>query len=143
MLHWSKLDTSTVSDMHIQFKELLAVVHAAEEHGSSFRNKIVRFGLDNQSDCFAVKKLSSSCPHMMSLLRRLAAAQCRYNFDAVAVHVGRRFNALADLATRFQALTEFDALLPPGVTTGPIVRRCRCDSPVSYTHLTLPTICSV
>merc|ERR1712185_793016 len=65
----------------------------------------------------------------MALLRRLATAQCRYNFDVVAVHVSRRYNSLADLATRFQALSEFNALLPDGVVVGPLVRRCRIASP--------------
>ena len=68
---------------------------------------------------------------MMDLLRRLARAMCEHNFDVAAVHVSRRFNELADMATRFQALAEFDALLPPGVTAGPVVRRCRCASPAS------------
>ena len=131
VLHWSQLDASTVDEKHIQYKELIAVVHAAEEHGESFRNRIVRFGLDNQPDCFAVNRLSSGCPLMMNLLRRLARAMCEHNFDVVAVHVSRQFNELADMATRFQALAEFDALLPHDVTAGPVVRRCRCASPAS------------
>ena len=41
---YASVSADTVANRHIQYKELLAVVHAAEEHGDSFRNRIVRFG---------------------------------------------------------------------------------------------------
>ena len=128
-LHWSRWSPGVVHQDHMQFKELVALAHACEEHGPSFRNKIVRFGCDNSSVCYAVNRQSSSCPRVMQLLRRIADAQCRYNFEAVAVWVSRRYNDIADLCTRFQALAEFETHLPPGVAVSDRVCVCRTSSP--------------
>ena len=129
VLYWGTFTADAVTDTHIQYKELTAIVHAAEQHAADFTNKVVRFGCDNAAVCYAVNRLSSSCPDMMQLLRRLADAQCAHNFDCVACHVPRRFNDLADMCTRFQALAEFDNHLPLDVAVDPTVKRCRCSSP--------------
>ena len=114
-LHWSRWSHETVTQKHIQYKELVALVHCMLEYGERFSNRIVRFGVDNSSVCYAANKLSSRCPTLMSLLRQLANAQCQHNCDAVAVHVSRQFNELADLATRFDSLQEFKKFLPATV----------------------------
>ena len=131
VLHWSRWHPDTVTTAHIQYKELVALVHCMEEYGERFANQIVRFGVDNSSVCYASNKLSSRCPALMTLLRRLASAQCEHNCDAVAVHVSRQFNELADLATRFSSLQEFDAFLPSTVATPDAdrTRTCRTSSP--------------
>ena len=131
VLHWSRWDARTASERHMQYKELVALVHAAEEHGAQFANRVVRFGVDNTGVCFAVNRMSSRCPTVMRLLRRLADAQCTHNFQAVCVHVSRRFNDLSDLCSRFQVLSEFNDHLPSGITTAgeAAVRVCRNVSP--------------
>ena len=131
VLHWSRWHPDTVTNAHIQYKELVALVHCMEEYGEHFANQIVRFGVDNSSVCYAANKLSSRCPTLMSLLRRLANAQCYHNCDAVAVHVSRQYNELADLATRFSSLQEFEAFLPASVATPSAAqtRTCRTRSP--------------
>ena len=131
VLHWSRWHPDTVTTAHIQYKELVALVHCMEEYGERFANQIVRFGVDNSSVCYASNKLSSRCPALMTLLRRLASAQCEHNCDAVAVHVSRQFNELADLATRFSSLQEFDAFLPSTVAAPDAdhTRTCRTSSP--------------
>ena len=131
VLHWSRWHADTVTNAHIQYKELVALVHCMAEYGERFANQIVRFGVDNSSVCYAANKLSSRCPTLMSLLRQLANAQCDHNCDAVAVHVSRQYNELADLATRFSTLQEFEAFLPASVAT-PVAaqtRECRTRSP--------------
>ena len=94
---------------------MVALVHCCEQYGPLFRNLVIRFGVDNSGVCYAVNKQSSSCPFLMSLLRRLANAQCTHNFDVVAVHVSRKFNELADMLTRFQVLQEVADVLPDTV----------------------------
>ena len=89
VLHWSRWHADTVSNAHIQHKELVALVHCMDEYGQRYANQTMRYGVDNSSVCYAAKKLSSRCPALMSLLRRLANAQCDHNCDAVAVHVSR------------------------------------------------------
>ena len=128
-LHWSTWLPSTVTDTHIAFKELCAVVHAAEEYGPRFRDRLVRFGVDNTSVVYAVNKMSSSCALVTDLLRRLATAMCAHNFDCVAVWVSRRYNDIADMTTRFQALSEFEAHLPRELTVGRHPFVCRRSSP--------------
>ena len=130
-MYYSRWKASTITDKHIQYKELVALVHVLEEHGELFSNKIVRAGCDNASVCYCANKLSSRCPTLMSLLRRLANSMCTHNTDIVAVHVSREFNELADLLTRHQALSDFRQLLPDGVATPSEgqTRLCRTPSP--------------
>ena len=131
VLHWSRWLPETVTKHHIQYKELVALVHCMQEYGELLANRIVRFGVDNSGVCYAANKLSSRCPTLMTLLRQLANAQCDHNADAIAVHVSRRFNELADLATRFQVLEEFAQYLPDDIAC-PVAgqtQTCRVASP--------------
>ena len=130
-LHWARWHPTTVTSTHIQYKELVAICHVAEEYGHQFQNQILRCGVDNSSVAYATNKLSSRCPQMMALLRRIADAQCRHNFDIVCVHVNREFNTLADMCTRWEVPEDFAPHLPHGVVLPPMssVDVCRHASP--------------
>ena len=51
VLHWSRFSPHIVENRHIQCKELIALVHTAEQHGERFHGKVARFGFDNASVC--------------------------------------------------------------------------------------------
>ena len=75
----------------------------------------------------------------MSLLRRIANAQCEHNFDLVCSHVSREFNQIADMLSRWQASEDLLQFLPSGVELPPGLQlapssplaRCRTASPDS------------
>ena len=120
-IHWQRWDpaTAVVTEQHIQWKELLAISHVCTEYGHLFANSILRCSVDNSGVQYIVNKLSSSCPTLMHLLRIIADAQCRHNFDIVASHVSREFNELTDCLSRWQVPADMIPFLPPGVTLPP------------------------
>ena len=138
-IHWSRWNPATVQDHHIQYKELVALAHACEEYGHLFANAVLRVGVDNSGVTYIANKLSSSCPTLMSLLRRIANAQCEHNFDLVCSHVSREFNQIADMLSRWQASEDLLQFLPSGVELPPGLQlapssplaRCRTASPDS------------
>jgi len=129
-LHWARWRGAADAATHIQYKELVAVAHMCDEYGPLLSGRILRCGLDNSGDVYAVNKLSSSCPAMMSLLRRIARAQCLHNFDVVAVHVNREFNKLSDGTTRWQVAGDLQRLLPDGVELPPLSDAEVCHAPL-------------
>jgi DNA (cytosine-5)-methyltransferase 1 len=131
VLHWSRWHTDSVDANHMQYKEMIAIIHCMEEYGPHFANRIMRVGVDNSGVAYATNKMSSKCPLLMRLLRRLADLQCAHNSDTIAVHVSRQYNTLADLASRFAQLDEFVDELPAGVAapSEDRVSLCRAASP--------------
>jgi len=114
-LHWCQPDVSRLAADHIQYKELLPVVHAALLYGHEWANRVVRVGVDNLADCYAINKQRSPDDALQAMLELLAECAREHNFLLVASHVDRRYNWLADMCTRFQVREEFSALLPAGV----------------------------
>lgn len=109
-IHWSRWNPGTVTRHHIQYKELVALVHACEEYGHLFSNSVLRASVDNSGVTYIANKLSSSCPTLMSMLRRVADAQCKHNFDLVCSHVSREFNQIADMLSRWQVPSDLAEL---------------------------------
>ena len=128
-VYFSRWQPRTVTAKHIQYKELVAVVHASEAHGQHFRGSILRTGVDNAAVAFAINRQSSHCPTMMTLLRRLADAQRAHDFTVIASHVPRKYNDLADLATRFQVLAEWQSHLPEELAVNTVISPCTTPSP--------------
>ena len=131
VMHFSRFSDDTAADEHINYKEMLALVHLAEEYGQLLTGKVLRCGVDNSSVVFNVLRGASACPATQALLRRLADAQCLHNFEIICSHVSREYNEVADLLTRFARLQEFDAFLPSNVAVGGVgsMGRCLHDSP--------------
>ena len=85
---------------HISFKELFALLLAAEAWGAEWSGKTIQWRHDNQA---AVRvTLSRSCRDsaMMHLLRCLFFFEAHYQFYIVAVHVPGKDNVLADDLSR-------------------------------------------
>ena len=89
-------------------KELVSLVSMVEQYGHNHKNSIIKFGCDNTGTCFAVNRGSSHCELTMNLLKRLADAQIKHRVFVVAFHVGRSFNNLADMFTRFTSIKELN-----------------------------------
>ena len=132
-LHFCTMLDSTVTSYHIQWKEMLALVHCAAEYGPLLSHRIVRFGVDNSSVVYAVLRGRSRCLRLQHLLRLLAHSQRRHTFDVLAVHVTRTFNITADALTRFARVQEVHDTLPAGITTAPLAawHQCQHRSPVT------------
>ena len=116
VVHFSRFSDSTASSLHIGCKELLPLVHMAEEYGHLLRGKLVRCGVDNVGVVYSTLKGSSRCFKTQALLRRLASAQIRHQFDIISCHVSRTYNTASDMLTRFADMQEVDAALPDGVS---------------------------
>ena len=87
----------------IAYKELLPVVMAARELGSSWSGSIVRAGVDNCSVVFMGNSGTSRAPDCMRLLRELSDLQSLHSFDLVFSYCPRFFNDRADSLSRLQA----------------------------------------
>ena len=68
----------------------------------------------------------NSIARSRALLKRLAIAQAKYNFDIVGVHCDRQRQVLADMLTRFTELADVEAALPDGWTLGDTALPQRC-----------------
>ena len=134
-LHWCTPVEDELPVTHIQFRELIPLAHAALEYGHTWTNSVVRVGVDNSSVGYAVNRGNSKDVWMQNLLEIISEASRRCCFVFLAVHTDRRFNALADMCTRFQVLDDFAAVLPPGVALPNANSRwrsvCRHSSPAS------------
>ena len=135
-VHFSTYSSSSAASEHIGAQELEACTHLCMEYGHLLTGMNVRAGVDNTSVVFAINKGTAACPSMMRCLRIIANCMIKHRFCLIAVHVSRKFNNLADLASRFSTLQEFRSskALPPGVDLDVglgSLTRCLHDSPLA------------
>ena len=117
-LYWSKWTADEAMDPDMVYKELVPVVFLAEAMGEQLAGRVVRVGIDNSGAVFDLLKGTSPTPRVRSLLKRLANAQARHNFDIVGVQCDREQQKLADMLTRFAELSGLEAALPHGWSLG-------------------------
>ena len=113
-LFFSKWTAAEAMDPDMCYKELVPVLFLAETLGHQLAGKIVRVGIDNSGAVFDLLKGDSDTLATRLLLKRLADAQAKHNFDIIGVQCDRQQQTLADMLTRFQELHEVDACLPAG-----------------------------
>ena len=78
------------------------------------------------------------------MLRRIVASSLRYRFIVVAIAAGTMLFGVQELRT--SPVDVFPEFAPPRVEVQTAcigLSASEVEEPVSYTHLTLPTICSV
>ena len=56
VLHWSRWHADSVDANHMQYKEMIAIIHCMEEYGTHFANRIMRVGVDNSGVAYATNK---------------------------------------------------------------------------------------
>ena len=62
--HYSRFSDKTASTLNIGTKELLPLVHMAEEYGHLLRGKIVRCGVDNVGVVFPRSRAPADAPEL-------------------------------------------------------------------------------
>ena len=94
------LTTPEVQDRHINFKELAAVVLAAQRWGPLWANKHIVVLSDNSTTVACINHGSSRSVLLMKYLRHNFWLSAMFNFRLKAVHVPGEDNVLADIISR-------------------------------------------
>ena len=106
--------------LHINIKELLAIIIAVETWGHLLYNKQIIIHTDNKTICAIWKKGSSTDPHLMKLVRHLFLFCSQNNFNVTFQHIPGLHNVLADSLSRLQ-VDRFRSLHPEAETEPSVV----------------------
>ena len=101
------VDAQPLAHLHINFKEALCVVFAAQRWASSWCNKTVFVYCDNTAAVAMINKGSTRNPVMMTYLRHLFWLSATYNFRVRAVHIAGKLNTTADHVSRLHEASHF------------------------------------
>ena len=105
-------DFPAASDLHINEKEVLAVVLAAQRWAPVWRNKRVIIYSDNTVTVASVNKGTSRNPMVMKCLRHPFWLSASYNFHLTSRFIRGIFNIAADSASRLHHPGHLERLLP-------------------------------
>jgi hypothetical protein len=97
--NWS-VDLPAVQDSHINFKELAAVVLAAQRWGPLWANKHVVVLSDNSTTVACINRGSSRSVLLMKYLRHIFWLSAVFNFRLKVVHVRGEDNVLVTTLSR-------------------------------------------
>ena len=101
--HWfSSPWPSHLRHHSINFKELFAIVVAAQTWGDSSRNRQVLVMSDNKPICDCWRSKSAKDPNLMRLFRYLFFHAAKLNFNIMFQHIPGHSNYYADLLSRLQ-----------------------------------------
>lgn len=109
--NWSQ-DLPAAESFHINEKEVLAVVLAAQRWASCWQNKHIIIYSDNSTTVAALNKGTSRNPVVMKCLRRLFWLSASYNFHMTSKHIAGIRNIAADSASRLHIPGYLNTLLP-------------------------------
>ena len=88
------------SNLHINFKETLALETAVSQWASTWRNTQVIVYSDNQAAVGIINKGSSNNPFVMDSLRRVWYFSAIFNFRLKAHYLPGKANVIADAISR-------------------------------------------
>ena len=94
--HHSSLDSPEWQNLHINHKETLAIVLAAQRWGQLWSSQRVVIHRENQAAVQIIDKGITASPVVMNVLRTLFWLSALYNFHITAVYLAGTDNALAD-----------------------------------------------
>lgn len=117
--HNFSLDTPEWETLHINHKETLAIVLAANRWGRLWSNQRVVIHSDNQAAVHIINKGTTANPTVMQALRALFWLSALYNFHITAVYLEGVNNTLADSISRLhesKGLLSFYSFLCTKVT---------------------------
>ena len=103
--HHFSLDSPEWQNLHINHKETLAIVLAAQRLGPLWSNQRVVIHSDNQATVQIINKGITASPVVMNALRTLFWLSALYNFHITAVYLAGTDNALADSISRMHETT--------------------------------------
>ena len=87
-------------DLHINYKEVLAIILAAKRWGHQWRNHHVIIQSDNTTAVSIINKGTSKNPIIMGFLRELFWLSAIFNFRITAMHIPGISNPIADSISR-------------------------------------------
>ena len=114
-INW-ELDWEGTKDLHINFKETLAIIGAAKRWGPLWRNKTVFIYTDNQCAKQIINKGTTRNSFIMSHIRELFWLSILYNFEIRCVYIPGVDNKVADAISRLHEKGQFynlELLLAP------------------------------
>ena len=94
-------DLPTAAKLHINYKEVCAVVQAVRRWAPSWRGKSVVFHTDSMVTQAIINKGRSKNPYINSLLPKVAWECAKINCRISAVHVAGSTNIMADTVSRY------------------------------------------
>ena len=89
-------------DLHINYKEVLALAPAVDLWGPGWRGKTVTVHSDNQAAVGILNRGTAKNPFVMGVLRRIFWLSVRHNFRWRAVYYPGYRNIIADAASRLR-----------------------------------------
>lgn len=104
-VNW-KVDFRVAQDLHINNKEILALLFAVRRWGPSWRGLRVLVGTDNSTAKSVINKLSSSNPVVLRAMQEIFWCSIKFDFLLEAFHVPGVHNELADAVSRVHDLGE-------------------------------------
>ena len=93
-------DSRSVRDLHINYKEVLAIIYAAKHWCKAWSNKHVTISSDNTTAVSIINKGTCKNPVIMSYLRELFWLSAVYNFRITAKFILGHENPVADAISR-------------------------------------------
>ena len=142
-------DQKHLGSLATVFQAEITAIHMAADYLLATANNrlMITFYVDSQAALMALKSTTIRSSVVLNCVRSLDALGefTRVSLRYVKAHVGHSGNELADDmakegAANLDNVHGPDPLVPVSDTYS---KRFLADAPVSYTHLTLPTICSV
>ena len=111
-VNWN-LDCNQYSESHINIKEVLAAVSAAQIWGPSWSNHKVILFSDNATTVAGINKGTSRNKSIMCLLRYLFWLSACHNFQIKACHIPGKNNISADVISRLHEKEAFSSIYNP------------------------------
>ena len=96
----SSLTSPSVRDLHINYKEILAIIYAAKHWCKDWSNKHVIISSDNITAVSIINKGSCKNPVIMRSLRELFWLSAVYNFRITAKFIPGHENPAVDAISR-------------------------------------------
>ena len=105
-----KADYPRVADMHINYKEVCAVVASVDRWAHTWRNRDVVIHTDSTVAKAVINKGRSKDPYINALLRAMSWKCVKYYFALRAIHVPGAINLLPDTISRLHEPGNLDTL---------------------------------
>ena len=105
-VNWD-LDWPEVASLHINFKEVLAIVHAAQRWGHLWSNKRIIILTDSECAKAIIMKGTTRNDLIMKYLRQLFWVSVQFNFELECIHISGVNNKLPDTISRLHEKGQF------------------------------------
>ncbi len=112
--HWKQ----DLQDLHINHKELIAVLNALQEFYQHLHNQVVRLNTDNEVVMWYINKKGGRIPELCEIMKEILKLCNQHHIILMAVHIQGELNVEADQLSRDQAKVHnnySEAMLHPNI----------------------------